>query len=748
MMIDRLTGTALLFGSVARRAVYRRKPRMLLERLAAFTDRGWPVSAPVNIRWDDHHVPFIEAQSDEDLAVALGAVHAHLRLGQIEVARRLSQGRLAEMIGPLGISVDRLIRTLDMARAVSDIQRLLPPDTRAWLEGFARGINHYLETAKELPEEFALFRLRREPWQVTDILTLGRFVSADVTWMVQFQLLRLRRNPDFSALWHRLANHDVFSSVSPVLAEGARFARLPLALGAAVRAGSNCFAVAGSRTASGAALLASDPHLPLLLPGPWLVAGFKSPSYQAAGLMIPGIPFVALGRNRWIAWGGTSLHAASSDLVALPDDASMEIRIREVTIRARWARPRKCRIRESPWGPIISDLPWLRSNGATVALRWMGHQVSDEITAMLGVSRARNWPEFRSSLDAFAVPGQNMLYADVRGHVGKVMAAHLPWRHPTAEREFLTVPASDDAWARIATGEDLPSTFDPPSGFVASANERPERSDVIVGHHFSPPDRRLRLNALLSGDRRLTLASAIEIQCDVYWATAAAQRDRMLSWIDELPLSHRPRDQRFIDDLRRWDGCYEMNSTGAVAFELLTYHLAHRLVSRRRQRSYRVGWGMRAMIWDDIARAAPATRQRALRQALRAAAWGMKDRPSWGDRHRVRLEHPLGMLPVIGRAYRLADLPSPGGSETLLKTAHPLAVRRHVSRFGSSARHISDLSDPDANFFALIGGQDGWFGSDTCADQVTLWRRGDYVQVPLRAETASALFSHRADLLP
>ena len=156
-MIDRLAGTALLFGSVAPRAIRRRKPRTLTERLAAFHGSGWPVSAPVIVRWDDHHVPFIEAQSDENLAVALGAVHAHLRLGQIEVARRLSQGRLAEMIGPLGVPVDRLIRTLDMARAIPDIERLLPNDTRGWLEGFVRGINHYLMTVKELPEEFALF---------------------------------------------------------------------------------------------------------------------------------------------------------------------------------------------------------------------------------------------------------------------------------------------------------------------------------------------------------------------------------------------------------------------------------------------------------------------------------------------------------------------------------------------------------------------------------------------------------------
>lgn len=748
-MIDRLAGMALLFASVALRAIRRRRPRTLAERLAAFPDKGWPVSAPVAIHWDDHHIPFIETASDDDLAVALGAIHAHLRLGQIEVARRLSQGRLAEMIGSIGFPVDRLIRTLDMARAVSDVQRQLPDETRRWLDGFVRGLNHYLITVAELPEEFALFRLRREPWRVTDVLTLGRFVSADVTWMAQFQLLRLRQRPDWPALWHRLTNHDIASTVSPSLASTARFAPLAIALVAAVRAGSNSFAVAGSRTSDGAALLASDPHLPLLLPGPWLIAGFRSPSYHAVGLMIPGIPFIALGRNRWFAWGGTSLHAASSDLVALPDTASPDIRHREVTIRARWSRPRKYRIRESAWGPIVSDLPWLRSHGATVAMRWMGHRTSDEITAMLRVSRSRNLQEFRTALDSFAVPGQNMLYADAQGHVGKVIAAHLPGRNPLAAPELLTTAGAGDGWSKIATGKDLPATFDPPSGFVASANERPEDGNVVVGYHFSPPDRRRRLDGLLAGHVPLSVESAMAIQRDVHWATAAAQRDQILSWIDQMPsLRQLPYQRRIVELLRCWDGGYAENSAGALSFELLSYHLAGRLVSRRQRRLYRIGWGTRALIWDDIVTAEPAIRQRALQRALRAAARSMNGRPTWGDRHRVRLAHPLSMLPGIGRAYRLADLPSPGSSETLLKTAHPLTARGHVSRFGSSARHISDLGDPDANFFALMGGQDGWFGSDTCADQVALWRRGAYVRLPLRPEAVAASFAHRVDLLP
>ena len=154
--------------------------------------------------------------------------------------------------------------------------------------------------------------------------------------------------------------------------------------------------MAPSRSATGAALIASDPHLSIILPNAWLLAAFRSPSYHAAGLMIPGLPFIALGRNPWIAWGGTSLHAASSDLVTVPADDVSRLAQREVELAVRWGRSRALRIRETQWGPVVTDVPLLAAGNETLALRWMGHRPSDEITAMLAANRARNWGTWMS----------------------------------------------------------------------------------------------------------------------------------------------------------------------------------------------------------------------------------------------------------------------------------------------------------------------------------------------------------------
>jgi penicillin G amidase len=740
---DWVLGTLLLFAHLAKHLMRRSPPLALRDRLAMLPRTGLPITAPVTIHWDEHQIPFIEAETDHDLAVALGLVHAHLRLGQIEMMRRLSQGRVAEVIGPLGIEIDRLARTLDIGRAVPEMARAMPEETRGWLDAFVSGLNHYIAQAATLPHEFQIFGLPREPWSRRDVLTLGRLVSGDVNWIVWLRLLALRGDPDWPSLWRRLLDHDLFSPEDI----GAKPDGVSEAFGTALRSGSNSFVLSAAKSASGAPILASNPHLSLFLPNPWLIAGMKSRSHHAVGLMIPGLPFIALGRNARIAWGGTSLHAASSDLVVVPTDGSAEIRDRTDSLGVRWGRPREICLRESNCGPIVTDIPWLRSGGDTLALRWIGHRPSDEMTAMLRVNRAGDWAEFRAALEGFAVPGQRMLYADSAGHIGHLMAAHLPQRTGPAAADLATDAAAAE-WAITLTSAQLPSGVDPPAGFIASANERPAARDLIIGHHFSRPDRKRRLDQLLSAEPRVSVEAVRKIQRDVRWTAALAERDTLLAWLGPGGQRRAPRQARLIAELSRWDGEYGASSRGALAFELVSYHLARRLVGRRRREAYAASWGMRGLIWQDVRSAALEQRERALEAALRDAARAMCRRASWGDTHRLRLGHPLMLMPLLGRAWRVADLPAAGSSETLLKTAHPLTGERHASRYGSCARHISDLAEPDRNDFVLLGGQDGWLGSSTFADQVALWQRGDYIRVPLTLERVAAAFPYQTELTP
>lgn len=719
------------------------------QRLQAIPPRAAPLAAPVRIRWNRHHVPFIEAQHDTDLAVALGMVHAHLRLGQIEIMRWIAEGRLASVVGPAAIDFDHLLRVLDFARAADGIVDALPDGTRAWVDGFAAGLNCYIERMPAPPPDLAALGVDPRPWSTRDVLVLMRLTGADFNWKVWIRMLKLRGRPDWPQLWQRLVGGGLpvpgFSGSSP---GGGALDRL---LGAVDRSGSNCVAVAGHKSAGGGALIAGDPHLSFVLPNTWLVAGYRSPGHHAVGLMIPGVPLMALGRNPWAGWGGTSLHAASSDLFDVTDLPPDRITLRRERIAVRWGADRDITVRETPYGPILTDARLLGApRDRRLALHWIGHRVSDEITAMLAVNRARTWEEFLAAIEGFAVPAQNLVYADRTGRVGIAMAARLPRRPPGPPPDLALALHAHDHWRDVVTAKDLPHTVDPPEGFVASANNAPPAGPVAVGYFFSPEDRVGRLRQVLSHARPVTTETLADLQRDVHLASGTGLRDLVLRLVREAGLDLPAGDPRarLVAAVEGWDGSYPEGSRGALAFELLAYHLIAALHGRRSLQVYQAVYDPWMLLRDDLDRAPRARLGRAGRAALARAAREFHRLGTWGQAHRLRLAHPLGAVPFAGRRYRFADLPVGGSNETVMKTAHGLAGGRHGVRFGANARHISDLADPDDNRFVLLGGQDGWLGSTTFLDQLALWRSGTYVRVPLTPGAVAAEFEHVTDIAP
>ena len=701
-------------------------PVSTAERLANIPPGAWPVSAPVHIHWDAHQIPSIEAADAWDLTVGLGAVHAHLRLAQMEAMRRVALGRLSEVVGPAGLELDRALRLMDFARAAPGIEAMLPPATRRWLEGFLAGVNHHIAHAPAQPHEFALLDVAAEPWTLRHLLAVSRLASADVSWLVLTRLLRAEAAmpaAEWAQLWPAMQDGDTLPWPSSLEEAALGLVR-----------GSNSAAVPAARSAHGAGMIASDPHLSVTLPAMWLVAGLHRPGFDAVGLMIPGLPALGLGRNGSIAWGGTSLHAASSDLVDVSAEPMTE---RRETVRVRGRAPVEMVLRETRFGPVVSD-GMLFASSRTLALRWVGHRPSDEFTALLGIMHAATWEQFRDALAGFALPGQTMVMVEAPGsaggRAGRVTAAHLPRRASAPMGRVACDPAT--MWAL----DDLvPASQSASVGHevVASANERPPALAVPVGFFFAPPERARRLQALLAGDA-VSLARLRAAQLDVVQPRSLAVRDVLLP---RLRASRH--DQPALAALAAWDGSYSVESQGALVFEALVAALARRLLPRASLDLLGAIWTGRAIAAQRILHA----RQPALDAALRQAARLLRRHRHWGGAHRLALRHPFAALPALGARYATADLPMPGGNDTLNKTGHGPVRGRHRVTFGACARHVSDMADPDANEFVLLGGQDGWLGSANAADQVALWRAGGSIAVPLRPEPARA-WPHRTALLP
>jgi penicillin G amidase len=723
------------------------------QRIEAFPVGDVPVSGRVRVYWDDHLIPFIEADSDEDLAFALGMVHAHLRLGQMEMLRRIARGRLAEMFGPPATGVDQSLRILNLPQAAGAIHESMPEETRQWLAEFVRGVNFVQERSNELPHELEVGGVEAEVWTSEDVIAIARLGAADVSWLTWFRLLPFHGQPGFEELFEKFLSNGTSSVPSFSVEKGEL---LPAALGGAGRTGSNSFVVSAHRSATGSALIANDPHLGISIPGLWLIVGLKSPSYHLVGMMFPGVPIPAIGRSEYVAWGGTNMRAATSDLYDVSGLADDAIRTRRERIGVRWWFDRTVEVRETDLGPILSDSPLLKAyEGPPIAVRWVGHQVSDEFTPMLRASRARDWEQFRDVFADYAVPGMNILYADAKGNIGQLLAVRVPIRNRPRPSSLLQDPTSPESpWRGFLGPDDLPVAYNPPEGFLVSSNNVPVQIDTPIGYLFSSNDRVMRITELLESDDAISVDDAGAIQTDVFSITDAALRDVLMEKIAACGLGEPDEDstRALLTDLAAWDGCYASDSRGAVAFQALLAHFArsfyqHRYGDRGGQVVVGASYA-RDFLRRDLPGSEPAECRPLLERALSDATETAGAFATWGDMHRLVLGHFFRRLPMIGDRYQFEEHPISGSAETINKTAHPLEAAESETFYGACARHISDFSDPDENYFVLLGGQDGRLNSDAALDQVPLWLEGKSIRVPLRLESVRAAFRHHQDLQP
>ena len=705
---------------------------------------------PVTIYWNQNQVPFIDAQTDRDAAYALGLVHAHLRLGQMEFGKRVASGRISEMVGPFATDLDAALRALDLNKAAPQVIANMPEETRTWMQAFVKGVNDYKNQMPERPHEFITMNMTDEPWTMQDSLLLGRLGGLDVNWFSLIRLLPKRDTEEWPAIWTRLARQNEAAVPSFTVPQRRtdnapdhdeeKLALLVDMLSIFAKSGSNSFAVDASRSASGAPIIANDPHLGFTIPSIWFVGGMKSPSYHVVGMMAPGLPIFAFGRNEHIAWGGTNMRQEASDFVDVSAQTdALENETHIIKRRLIWDTSSENRI-HPVYGPVLSDtdiLPF--PEGRDIALRWTGHLASDEITAMLGVSKAQNWREMRRAVERFSVPGQSFVFAGTDGTIGQILGTWIPQRSGNFPSDlFVTPEQSDAAWRNILTAKDLPSIVNPPNGIIASGNNKPYTgADPRIGWSFSPGDRVARIDGYLQTKPQWSADDMGVLQRDTYSVSHVILRDALIETAQGLSLSDEA--QSLLDRFARWDGHFKAESQTAYLFNLWAMDSAKRLYPNERLKD---AWEINGYITRFMAEDLP-KRPDIIRESLEYGASYANDDTVWGDVHRLRIGHVFVNIPVLGNRYMLDEIGVGGHSTTLFKTAGSIAPDAHSVRFGSHARHVSDLADINDNRFIVFGGQDGWVNSKNFADQVPLWRDGRYITVPYTLDQVRQRFSHR-----
>lgn len=718
------------------------------DRLAQFSQLqvDWPVGC--SVRFNAHFVPYIMAREDAHAAFALGVVTEFQRGPQLQFLKRLAQGRLSEMGGRQFVDMDHLIRLLGFDRSCQAVWEAMPVASRQWVEHFTAGLNVVLAQRKRGVDE-RLLGIHPEPYTPLDILRYGRLAGADVNWPLYFSLIEHRIQGETQQWWAllRKVGAGLHTSFDPQHASTSPAQKIAQFLSGISRSGSNSIALHASRTQSGYPMMVNDPHLGLHLPNVWMMVGLRSPSYQCVGLMFPGVPILGLGRNPNLAWGGTNLRAASSDLVRLSDESLQQAKVTTTCVRVRWGFTRKRNLRVTSHGPVLTDCAALGKllTGEHLALRWAGHWPTDEITCFLTAMRSTTVAQLQAAMAGVGVTPLNVLGADRAGNIGHVLAATLPARDNFPEEDWVLSEAESTAqWAQPRScARHYPSIINPAQGYLVSANNRPADAPGL-GFLFNGDDRILRARSLMGSQRRFSPQTLLAAQLDVVSPLADVLSSHLAQFC--RPYVHQTEHAVLCNAIDRWPGDYSSGSFAALQFEFLLTALVRELSVLRhggRVPGLMDQWSyLTEGLLGHLNTLTEPERQAMVPKCVEQANQLAQHWQLWGNVHKIRLRHVLGHVPILGKLFSSKSFPAAGSRETLMKNAHGLIKGFGESAYGSQARHLSDLSDADANYFVLLGGQDGWVGSQMLTDQLALWQTRQSIQMPLRPARVQELFPH------
>ncbi|MGZ8579073.1 MAG: penicillin acylase family protein, partial [Actinomycetota bacterium] len=518
---------------------------------------------PVTVTRDRSGVPTIVAASLHDLWFAHGLVTAGERLFQLYLAIRASTGRLSEVFGERTVDTDRFARTIGFHLAGRRYLEDWNEEDRAMHARFRAGVQTWSDVLPAKPIEYTLLDLEPElPDDPADWAACFAFLAWSLSNNWDKELLR-------AAIRERAG------------AEAVHLLMPPTAGGNGL--GSNAWAVAGSRTASGKPLLANDPHLLALQPGSWLPVHLRAPDFDVRGVALVFSPGVILGATPHHAWGVTNVSGDVQDLYEERDDAVLLTRDEPIAIRGE-REPRTVTVRETRHGPIVDHEPLgllhttYRPLERTYALRWTGREHGIRPTIALEAVRATSFDEFRTAALRIGCPGQNFVYADVEGTIGYQCTGRHPIRGAGDGTEPVPGWTDEHEWTGWIAPDDLPRTQDPPEGYLVTDNDgrHASRSPHPISLDFHEPARAERITELLTAREDHDLASMAAIQADTMSLPAR----------DVLPLlvalQPRTEAQRWaLDTLAGWDAEMSADSRPAALFNAWCGRIARRVLEPR-----------------------------------------------------------------------------------------------------------------------------------------------------------------------
>ncbi len=598
------------------------------------------LSRPASVSFTAQGLASISAADDDDAFLALGYVHAEFRLAEMDLERRLGEGRLAQLAGPADVTSDRFELRLGLLRTAQQEWAQMPRSSPAAqaLIWYSRGVNDYLAQArasKQWPAIFSLSGVYPANWTPVDSLVIQGDLTQELDFtttpldyalldrslgaartMSWFPILPVNQQDPFDpGPYRNLGIAQVDPTTGTLVAADPSAAPIPARAAAAIPArraaaaampartataatipartataaaallgevaalpagqvhrypDSNAWAANGPAVAGGGAMLAGDPHLPQTLPSIWYQVALSAPGLAVSGVSVPGLPGILLGHNAHIAW---SLTDTQNQSTLFYTEQTSKSRPGQYFWRGAWRPMRQMHytipVRGGSPVPLTVDItvhgPVMTQAGQTVSVDWMGNIPSPDLTAMLGVSQATDFTQFRDALAGWHAPTENFVYADDRGNIGEISAGYYPLvRHGDP---WLPMPGTGaDDLAGVIPYAAIPQVYDPPGHVLTTANQRPVGSGYpyyigTTANAFDPSYRAATEYAFLRSHSRMTPPAFAALQGNLTDQLAIRIAPPLLSALRGAPLTSDERQAMQL--LASWNHSMDAGSAAA-----------------------------------------------------------------------------------------------------------------------------------------------------------------------------------------
>ena len=769
------------------------------------------LTQPVMVTRDSLGIPTITASSLDDLFFAQGYITAQERLWQMDMTRRFASGDLAVILGPDFVDTDREQRILGLRQVAEKAVALMDPLQRAQFQAYANGMNAYIaEHSKTLPLEFRFLTYAPHVWTVEDSLLVGLSMTEflnhgyDKEELLKEKALA-KLGPELAAelfvnsSWRdhppgsegeSLENSppaDLTPDEEEPLPPGVKGAKpapskapakrsvphaslLPFALpspGSAPEVrfhpGSNNWVVSGAHTVTGKPLLSNDMHLDLRLPNTWYEAHLICGDFDVVGVTLPGMPYVIVGHNRYIAWGFTNLGPAVEDVFIekfndqgeyLTPQGWVQPEHRQEIIRVKGKPEVKVDVIVTRHGPIITEL--VPGETRKLVLKWTVYDPKATSIPFFQVNSAKNWDEFRAAFSNFGAPGQNLVYADVEGHIGYQATGFVPIR--AAGDGSVPVPGETDAyeWTGFIPYDQMPRVFDPPSGIIATANGRitPDGYPFPMSIEWDSPYRTERIYKLLGQPKKYTPADMLAIETDVVSELDRYCAERLVYAIDHTPKASE-RTKAAADILRGWDGTMATDSVAASIAYFSRGKLNELLLKPKLGDDWKeyTRWFMSPVWLESVLSHQPpqwlptgySNYDELLTAAVEAAVTDSKTPKSlglwtWGRVHQIDVKHPFwSNVPIVKRGAGPGPQPLSGDG---------LTVKQAGKQFGPSERFTADMANLDNSTLNIVNGESGNIFDEHYNDQWDAYYHGRTFNLPFSPEAVERAAQHHLQLRP